>query len=476
VPEQLLHGAKLYSGIIYFYPPLAPFLLALITRVIGHSLAAYTAIGIAQSAIVAALLYAIARRLAGLWPALAASLAFVMMNMCGASTWRANWIFPYAHAATFGMMFLLAFLACVVFDGPWLSIVFALAAAWCKVDFAAAVVIVVVALLLVGKLRVRHAMAFVAAFAAIGALLAAIFGAANLRANIVPPVLTDTLRASRFYALVSGQASWREHAPDVLLALAVFGAIALLIRLRRGAIAFAAAIIAGLVAPGTAAFFRACGVIQWTALFFRRRDPWLFALGALSIAATLRIALNVTPGWYGFVLIVPLYLLIAYAARNQPVWLVLLLVVSLRGLADARATFAPKRIPIVTKRGVFLDWNADRAAVLNEVLPLLHGSVAVMPEGLTLNYFANVPTTLRFHTFTPVETGDAAVEAEVIRDIAAHPPEQIVFLQRDMREFGSRGFGIDYDQRLVAFIRTRYVVERAWIRPKFRLVLLKRRG
>jgi hypothetical protein len=444
--------------------------------VIGHSLAAYTAIGIAQSAIVAALLYAIARRLAGRWPALAASLAFVMMNMCGASTWRANWIFPYAHAATLGMTFLLAFFACVVFERPWLSLVFALAAAWCKVDFVVAVVIVIVALLLVGKLRLRHAIAFVGAFAATGALLVAIFGAANLRANILPPVLIATSRAARFYAVVGGEASWRKHTADVLLALAVFGVIGLLIRLRHRASALAVVLVAGLVAPATAAFFRACGLVQWLALFFRRRDAWLFALGALSIAATLRIALNVTPNWYGFVLIVPLYLLIAYAARNQPIWLVLLLVVSLRGLADARATFATKRIPVVTTRGVFLDWNADRAAVLDELLPLLHGSVAVMPEGLTLNYFANVPTTLRFHTFTPVETGDPAVEAEVIRDIAAHPPEQIVFLQRDMREFGSRGFGVDYDQRLVAFVHGRYVAERAWIRPRFRLVLLKRRG
>ena len=460
---------------MYFYPPLAPYLLALITSVIGHSLAAYTAIGIAQSAIVTALLYVIACRLAGRWPALAASLAFVMLNMCAASTWRANWIFPYAHAATFGLTFLLAFFACVVFDRPWLSLVFAVAAAWCKVDFAVAVVIVMMALLLVGKLRVRHLAAFATAFAATAAVMISIFGASELRANIFPPVLIASSRASRFYAQVSGTSSWRAHLSDVVLVIAILAVIAWVSR-RRSGLACVLTVLVGLVAPVTTAFFRACGFLQWLALFFRRGDPWLFALGALSIGTTLRIALNVTPEWYGFVLIVPLYLLIAYAARKQPVWLVLLLVISLRGLAHARTTFATKQFPIVTKRGVILDWNPDRAALLNELFPLLHGSVAVMPEGLTLNYFAGVPTPLRFHTFTPVETGDPNVEAEVIRDLAAHPPEQIVFLQRDMREFASRGFGTDYDQRLVAFIRTRYVVERSWSRPKFKLVLLRRRA
>jgi hypothetical protein len=231
-------------------------------------------------------------------------------------------------------------------------------------------------------------------------------------------------------------------------------------------------VIAGIVAPVPAGFFRAPGLLQWLTLFFRKRDPWLFAVGALSIATTLRIALNVTPSWYGFVLTVPLYLLIACAARHEMIWLALLVIVSMRGLADERGHYAAKQFPIATRRGVLLDVNRDRAAALNELLPMLHGSVAVMPEGLTINYFAGVPTTLRYQTFTPVETADPAIEADILRDLAAHPPEQIVMLTRAVREFGSRGFGVDYDQRLVALIRKRYVVERRWVSPAFDLVLL----
>src|SRR5438067_11091488 len=97
IPEQLAHGAKLYTNIRYQYPPLAPYLLALITTIIGHSLASYMAIGIAQSMTVAASLWIALRRPL---PAFAATLSFAAMCFCGASTWGANFLFPYSYGAT----------------------------------------------------------------------------------------------------------------------------------------------------------------------------------------------------------------------------------------------------------------------------------------------------------------------------------------------------------------------------------------
>jgi len=48
IPEQIRGGGvKLYRDILYYYPPLAPYLLALITAMTGSSLAAYTMIGAA---------------------------------------------------------------------------------------------------------------------------------------------------------------------------------------------------------------------------------------------------------------------------------------------------------------------------------------------------------------------------------------------------------------------------------------------
>src|SRR6185436_19193189 len=59
IPEQLARGAKLYRDLRYQYPPLAPYLLALMP---DRSLAAYTILGILQSAVVAACLWLSLRR------------------------------------------------------------------------------------------------------------------------------------------------------------------------------------------------------------------------------------------------------------------------------------------------------------------------------------------------------------------------------------------------------------------------------
>src|SRR5256885_11966295 len=68
IPEQLANGAKLYRDIRYQYPPLAPYLLALITGGIGHSLVSYMAIGITQSFVIAVALWMALRRAAGIVP------------------------------------------------------------------------------------------------------------------------------------------------------------------------------------------------------------------------------------------------------------------------------------------------------------------------------------------------------------------------------------------------------------------------
>lgn len=473
IPERLLRGALLYRDILYNYPPLAPYLLAAIVFVTGASLAAFAAIGIACAAAATALLYAAAYRLAGREAALAAALTFVLVNVCGASSWGMNWIAPYTFSATFGMTFLLAFAACAAFERPAPAIAFALLASWCKVEYAIAAAAGIAAMVIAGKLRARFAAAWAALLALTIAAAVAIFGAANLQSNIFSPALLHGARASSFYAHVSGGAFWQEELRNAILCALVLVPVAWLIRRRQRGLAGAVAVVAAVALPFAIAFFRLAGYLQWLALT-RRRDAWLFVLGALSIAASLRVRYNVIPSWYGAFLIVPLYLLIVHAGRNERVVLALLVALAVRLFFEDAAKWRAKEYPIVTRRGVVLDWNRDRAAVLDAVLPMLHGSVAVLPEGLTLNYFAGVPTPLRFHTFTPVEVGDAPVETEVIRDFEAHPPEQVVILTRNVAEYGSRGFGVDYGQRLLAAIRARYAVQAAWRRPQFSLLLLRR--
>jgi hypothetical protein len=186
---------------------------------------------------------------------------------------------------------------------------------------------------------------------------------------------------------------------------------------------------------------------------------------------------------------VPLYVLLAYVVfawlpergvysrRLALVWLVPVVLVSCRTMAVQRATWALKRWPVVTARGVFYEANRDRAAVLAEALPLLASSrsLVVMPEGLTLNYFARVRNPLSFHTFTPAEIDTPAAERAVMAELRARRPERVALVTRDVGEFGSRGFGVDYGLEIMAALREQYALERAWRTPRFTLVLLRLR-
>lgn len=481
---------ELYRDFRYNYPPLTPYLLALLTR--GGGLSSFTVMAIVQSAIVAALLWLIGRRAAGVYGGFAAALLFVVFDFTGASTWGANFLFPYTYAATFGMLFFLGFLAGVVYERiPW-GLASALLASWCKVEYAAAVGIAFVALLLMRRIRVREAAAFVIAWLASLALVATYFRDADWLGNIFNVALTEGARAKRFFEVVSGRANWQESVTESLLGIAAMAAIVLTLRFIRNCIIAAAvvAIIAAVIHP--LIFFRAWGVLQWAALIWavaKDRRDLLGVFAIFSIASTLRIPLNVSPTWYGFVLVVPLYALIVYLffeylpsrgvypREAAMLWLIPIAVFCGREAWHQREMYALKQYRIATPRGTFYDANPDRAWVLTHALPYLRGpSLVVMPEGITLNYLAGAPTTITYHTFTPVETAYPSIENAIISELARHPPRHIAIVSRDVREYGSNGFGVDYDQRLMAWIRANYELEREWHEPRFALVLLTRRS
>src|SRR5205085_3640338 len=180
---------------------------------------------------------------------------------------------------------------------------------------------------------------------------------------------------------------------------------------------------------------RAFGVVRWLALAWAlakdRRSP-LLLFAVASIASTLRIALNVSHAWYGFVLVVPAYLLIAYllfeylpsrgvyTKRAAMLWLVPIVVICGRELFKQHLAYAEKRFVVTTQRGNFYDHNADRAAALNAFLASSpRGTLVVIPEGVTLNYLTGLRTPLTFHTFTPVETASPLVEQKIIDELTA---------------------------------------------------------
>ena len=483
IPEQIAHGARLYRDIRYQYPPLAPYALALMTGVAGHSLASYVVIGLLQSIVIAGALWIIGRRTAGTLAGFVAALFFVAMSFCGATTWGANFIFPYSYGATLGMALIAVSLALFICDRPSLALIPLFLASWCKVEYAIAAAVIIAALAIVRRLSIPQIGSFVAAEAIAAAFAFAYFP--HIRDNVFAESLTKGESARQFFRTVSGVGDWQDFLTAASIAIVAMVAIVWLLRSVRLAIAVPAiVVISFFLASQPHAFFRAFGLLQFAALAigFWKRNVTLVTLSAFSIATTLRVPLSVSPVWYGFALIVPTYALISYTlfeylqlGARAIWWLPLVAFLCGRDVIEQHERYAQKQFPIESSRGRLYDVNSDRAQALNGLIQVVHGgTLAVFPEGLTINYLTESRTTLTFHTFTPVETASPAVEGAIIDEIAKSPPDRVAILSRDVREYGYQGFGIDYDRRVLAYLGANYRLVNRWAGPRFQMILLAR--
>lgn len=478
IPEQLRHGAKLYADILYFYPPLTPLLLAVVTATVGASLTSYVAIGFAIAALTALALWSTTRALAGPLAGAGVLLCFVSLNVAGMSGWGNNYLFPYAHAATLAMLFFLGGAALLLARQPAFAIVLLALAAVTKIEFAAFALGLVALSVLTARLRPLWGIAWGLLVTVAAVAMASAYGIDALRANAFPSSLLGGESARRFYALVNGSADWQRNLMLSLRGAVLLAAIALMLRAWDSRPRLRLALVAGiaiagwLLADGT--FFRAWSVLQLALVPFalrRPKEPLAFVL-ALSLCGSSRIFLNIVPTWYGFVFILPVYILIAfvllewlpqrevYSRRAARAWFGVFVLIAGSGLVAAREAYRGGA-RVETGRGVYLDRTVSRAASVATLLAHLervHASeLVVMPEGLAINYLARVRTPLRFQTFTPVEIVGA--EDAAVRDLARRRPERVLLAPRDTREFGYRGFGIDYGRGIVAFLRENYTLE-----------------
>jgi hypothetical protein len=510
IPEQLRHGVTLYQDVLYFYPPLTPYLLAAITAITGSSLSAYIGIGLAIALLTAAAIWLIVKPLAGSYAASAALLIFFSFSVCGVRGIGNNYFFPYAHAATLSMLFFLWAVVSIQRERMQLAALLLVAASWTKIEYA----VFSVALLAFG-VRWRRATAFphepramsvtksgssiaaalqmpalvyLAGMLAIGGLAILLFGADDLRANVLPPSLLSGASARLFYAKVTGMYDWRGNLLLAARGAALIGAFVLLLRawdrLPRLRLLLMLALAAATWLLANDLFFRAWTILQIALLPFalrRPREP-LALLLLVSLCASSRIYLQIVPIWYGFVFITPVVILMVYvffewlpernvySRKTALAWLPLFLVVGGTGLLAAHRAYS-QAYPVLTKRGLYYDTSANRARAVRALLRHLErvgaSELVAMPEGLTLNYLSGVRTPLRYHTFTPVEIADD--EAPILEELKAKQPRYVVLQPRGVTEFGYRGFGEDYGHEIVVWLHANYVVEQ-----RFGAILLLR--
>ncbi len=485
IADELRSGATLYRDIVYIFPPLAPYLLAAITAVTGTSLAAFEWIGVAIALATAAAVYALVRTVGSAPAAGAAATMFAACSVYSVSGRASNYLLPYSQAATIGMLLFTAGGALLVARRRWsipLGLVALVAASCAKIEYAVFAVVVIVVAAFVHRVRWYL-------IALLGPVAVLVWHFASGEANLFSAPV-----ASLFYREVTGLDAWPVNAIAAVVGFgyiaAIAGAIAIASRSGRAGLAGGAIVVAIIGWYAGLDFFRGWLIAQLLLVPFvirRAREPVVLLL-AMSLCASSRLVLHMTPEWYGFVFLVPVYGLLAYAAidwlpwysrRAALLWLIPIAIVSIEMVLVETAVMSQKRFPVVSARGTFFDMNPDRAATLNEFLAYANAqridSLVVIPEGLGIDYLANARTPLRFHTFNPLESGSPWIEREIIREMESRRPPYIAIVTRVLADFGSRGFGADYDRQLASEIRSRYRVDRVWRRPAFELILLKRR-
>src|SRR5258706_4933209 len=98
-----------------------------------------------------------------------------------------------------------------------------------------------------------------------------------------------------------------------------------------------------------------------------------------------------------------------------------------------------------------------------------------MPEGLALNYLTDVDTPLSYYTFTPIEAAHPVIEQRILEELTVRRPALVAVVDRHVGEFGSHGFGVDYDLRVADFIRRQYTPIGRWRDGAHWAVLLRRK-
>ena len=84
------------------------------------------------------------------------------------------------------------------------------------------------------------------------------------------------------------------------------------------------------------------------------------------------------------------------------------------------------------------------------------GTLAVLPEGVMINYLTRRPNTAPYLTFLSDSLSFYGSEAPILRAYEAAPPDQILLVHRDSSEYGPQYFGRDYAFGMASWISSNY--------------------
>jgi hypothetical protein len=505
---RLSQGAVLYRDVAYFTGPLSPYLNALVLA-LGGGILGLQLFHLLLAACSAALIHALLRRIGGVWSAVCGTAAFLLL-FCFARfefLGNSNYIAPYSHETAHALPLCLG---CLLLLERWRESPSAktlVCAGLClgavlltKLEHTLALGAAAVFFLAAARAGRAECLRFSAAALgvvgiAFGLLLTALPVREALRGVLGAwnYVFDASITDNPFYRGVMGTDYPRENLELLgIIAAAQIAALGLLTLLARhvrlpalllfclGASAYW---LVPLQAPAWLQLARpwplytllAAALLGWRAW----REPKLtlhaaFALFALAMLA--KMLLHTRLQMYGFALALPATLLVVCAlcdwlarwrtsdaatvARVRAAGLGLFAAIGLGHLRVQAQYLSAPRVAVGEGRDR-LQCDAMRGPVLESVRRELAGKLrpgerlAVLPEGVMLNYWLRAETPARYINYMPPELSMFG-EERMVTELRAARPEAIVLLHKPTAEYGVPWFGKDYGRAFAAWIEAEY--------------------
>jgi hypothetical protein len=521
VPWRLSEGARLHADLAWFNGPLSPHWNEWMFRAFGVGLATLVWVNVALFALVLALLHYVLRRISTVSAATVAC-ALVML-LCGfgqlVGIGNYNFVCPYSHEATHGVLLGLAALAAVQ---RWREVSrerFVVASGLCVgLAFLTKPEMFVAALAGAGAALAMHAwsarrpiarssalfaVGLAAPIAAAWLLQIGSLGAAEAwRATLGawPQLAGSDVAQLEFYRAGMGldapahnllaMLAWAAGIAALFFAIAAVSASS---GERRRAAGFAIVAVLGGAAfpllhladprlwqfaarpwPLFALAALAMGIVA------ARRDrassvwPGVIGFAAFALAMLAKMALNARLVNYGFALALPSTALVAVALwswlpshfrRPRTIRV---------GVAFALAGFAAVHLArthsFLSRKNVELGSGADafrtdaRGHYVAQALDWLERGfqgdipdpyLAVFPEGVSINYLARLENPTPYVNFMPPELVLFG-EPAIVDAFREHPPMVVMLTHKSTAEYGFPWFGRDYGQQLFAWLRENY--------------------
>jgi hypothetical protein len=513
-PLRIASGEVLYSEVGHIYGPLSPWIHAALYRAFGPSLTTLYADGIVCAIAILAMVYWLARRI--MTPAAAGTATLTVMWICTFKP-AGNYIVPYAYSALHGTLLGLATLALLAaavnrptamrFVAAGLVAGFTLLA---KTEMGlSAVCAGVAAALLAARGDARRTFVYGAAFVAPAAALAGVvyvsiaarLGWSTLVVdnwllfyNLPAPLAYFNAGLSGFDHPTRSLARMLVATVKLGIIAAVVGATSYLVAgprgtARRAWLVLVLAVAVGAVLSVTTGLdwdrgpFLAMPIVLVAVLVMlvrgsssdRTRLVTLYAVFALAQLA--RMLLHVRSGGaYGSFLLPVSVIVFTYlwvgpfaealpdpAPRRVAYALALsLLIVSAAGTSvvlayryrrSNTAVISTERGTMIAPPDVARAWNQALAYIAAHTAP--GDTVAVLPEGTSLDYLSARRNPLREEIVTPGFLDDAG-ETRAIASLETARTPLVLIVNRPTREFGAEAFGRDYCRRLMAWLDTHY--------------------